>query len=169
MRLSEKMKTKIKAGPLQTLSLDDDPFADWSAHLFLANRTQYILFSNTKSLYSTVLFAQGITNENRFITRCLESLREFMESDKRLDVYEKLVAPVTQNVSFAKPLNRKIIGTMTELVKSARILLIQQELSPHQVSLHLNDILMSAIASPPKNRYWQPKKAFQMMVDSISR
>jgi hypothetical protein len=54
-RLSQKLNAKIKAGDLQTLSLDEDPFADWSAHLFLAGRTQYILLSNTKALYSTVL------------------------------------------------------------------------------------------------------------------
>ena len=52
-RLSQKLNDKIKAGPLPVLPLDDNPLADWSAHLFLADRMQYILLSNTKSLYST--------------------------------------------------------------------------------------------------------------------
>jgi hypothetical protein len=51
-RLSQKLNAKIKGGTLPTLPPDDNPFADWSAHLFLADRAQYILLSNTKSLYS---------------------------------------------------------------------------------------------------------------------
>jgi hypothetical protein len=47
----QKLNTKIKAGTLPTLPLDDNPYADWSAQLFLADRTQYILVSNTRSLY----------------------------------------------------------------------------------------------------------------------
>jgi hypothetical protein len=52
-RLSEKLNTKIKAGTLASLPLDDNPFVDWSAGLFLVGRSQFILLTNTKSLYST--------------------------------------------------------------------------------------------------------------------
>ena len=54
-RLSQKLNSKIKAGPLPALPLDENQFADWSAHLFVVDRTQYIMLSNTKSLYSAVL------------------------------------------------------------------------------------------------------------------
>ena len=40
-RLSQKLNTKIKAGALRALPLHENPFADWSAHLFVAGRTQY--------------------------------------------------------------------------------------------------------------------------------
>jgi hypothetical protein len=59
-RLSQKLNTKIKAGTLPALPLDKNPIADWSAHLFVADRTQYILLSNTKSLYSTVMFGKEL-------------------------------------------------------------------------------------------------------------
>jgi hypothetical protein len=42
-RLSEKLKARIKAGALANLPLDDNPFADWSAGLFLVGRSPYIL------------------------------------------------------------------------------------------------------------------------------
>ena len=35
-RLSQKLNAKIKAGTLRMLPLDENPFADWSAHLFVA-------------------------------------------------------------------------------------------------------------------------------------
>ena len=44
-RVSHKVNAKIKAGVLRALPLHENPFADWSAHLFVAGRTQYILLS----------------------------------------------------------------------------------------------------------------------------
>jgi hypothetical protein len=35
--------------------------------LFVADRTQYIILSNTKSLYSTVMHGKGITNDRHFV------------------------------------------------------------------------------------------------------
>ena len=58
-RLSDKLKVKIKVGTLGALPLHENPLADWSAHLFLAGRTQYILVSNPSSLYSLVLPGKG--------------------------------------------------------------------------------------------------------------
>lgn len=39
LRLSEKLTGKVKAGTLGALLLDENPFADWSAHLFVAGRS----------------------------------------------------------------------------------------------------------------------------------
>src|SRR5947199_7303927 len=104
-RLSEKLSDKIKAGTLATLPLDENALADWSAGLFLVGRSQYILLTNTKSLYSTVLPGKGITNEMAFVDAALSSLREFMDADGQEGVYKRLVAPVSGSVQFAKALN----------------------------------------------------------------
>lgn len=81
LRLSQKLCTKIKAGSPKAMPPHDNPFADWSAHLFVADRTQYVIVSNTRSLYSTVLYGNGITNDSQFIVRALGNIREFMEGD----------------------------------------------------------------------------------------
>jgi hypothetical protein len=47
LRLSQKLSTKIKAGTLKAMPLDENPYADWTCHLFAVDRTQYILVSNT--------------------------------------------------------------------------------------------------------------------------
>src|SRR6266478_6608336 len=112
IRLSQKLCTKIKAGSLKTIPLDNNPFADWSAHLFLADRTQYIILSNTKSLYSTVMFGKGITNDSHFIKRALSSIREFMEADGQASVYDRVIAPASGTIRFAKALNRSVTGSM---------------------------------------------------------
>lgn len=80
-RLSQKLNRQIKVGDLHRLPTEENPLADWSAHLFEANRKQYILLSNTKSLLSTVLLGKGITNTSRFIDDALSSIRELMKSE----------------------------------------------------------------------------------------
>jgi hypothetical protein len=71
LRLSQKLNKKIQAGKLSEMPLDDNPYADWSCHLFTADRTQYIIMSNTASLYSCVMFGKGITNDGLFIQLAL--------------------------------------------------------------------------------------------------
>jgi hypothetical protein len=69
-RLSQKLLTKIKEVTLRVAPLDDNPFADWSAHLFIAGRARYILLSNTKSLYSKVMYGKGITSGGQLESYC---------------------------------------------------------------------------------------------------
>ncbi len=54
-RLPQKLAQKLKEGDLPTLPLDENPYADWSAHLFTVVRTQYIIVA--KAL-STILVQQ---------------------------------------------------------------------------------------------------------------
>jgi hypothetical protein len=42
LRLSHALGSKIKAGTLQPMPLDANPYADWSCHLFTADRTKYL-------------------------------------------------------------------------------------------------------------------------------
>ena len=164
LRLSQKLCTKIKAGTLSTVPLDENPLADWSAHLFVADRTQYILLSNTKSLYSTVFYAQGITNDSRFITYALNNLREFMEADGLLHVYLQHIAPSSSRVRFAKAFSRGVTGTMNEMILAATNSLVNYDMSPHDVGLDLNNLLFSAIAANPAEKYGRPREVFQTLV-----
>ena len=164
LRLSQKLCTKIKTGALPTMSLHENPFADWSAHLFIVDRTQYILLTNTKSLYSTVMIGQGITNDTRFIERALSSIREFMEQDGQAAIYDRCIAPATESVQFAKALSRAVTGSMNELVMLATDALASGEVSPQTVGFELNNFLLSAIAPDKSDKYGRPREAFQAMV-----
>ncbi len=167
VRISHKLNIKIKAGPLPQQPLDENPFADWSAHQFVADRTQYILLSNTKSLYSTVMYARGITGDGRFIERALSSLREFMEDDGQAFVYHRFIAPASTTVRFAKALDRTVTGCMNELIVQATALLAEGELSPFDVGFRLNEILLSALAASKAEKYGTPRDAFKSMIDAI--
>jgi hypothetical protein len=163
-RLSEKLNAKIKAGTLAILPLDENPFIDWSAGLFLVGRSQYILLTNTKSLYSTVLPGKGITDESTFIERALSSIREFMDADGQEGVYERLVAPVSGSVQFAKALNRSVTGSMNDMTKHAAFWLAAGDVSPIKIGSRLKGIPMSALKHG-RSTHGFPRDAFKSMVD----
>ena len=169
LRLSQKLNTKIKAGPLPALPPDENPFADWSAHLFLADRTQYILLSNTRSLYSTVMYGKGITDDGRFIQRAMSNLREFMEHDGLEFIHRRLIAPVSGSVRFAGALDRTVTGSMNDLINHAKALLVEGESSPFDVGFRLNDVLLSAIAPSKAEKYGKPREALKSMSIGIER
>jgi hypothetical protein len=167
-RLSQKLNTKIKAGPMGAQPLDANPFADWSAHVFVADRTQYVLLSNTKSLYSTVMYGKGISNDSHFIDRALSSIREFMEADGQSFTYRRLIAPASTSVRFAKALNRSVTGSMNELILHATVWLTEGDLSPHDVGFRLNDILLSSLTERKPDTYRRPREALKSLLSAGS-
>jgi hypothetical protein len=164
-RLSQKLSNKIKAGTLATLPLDDNHFADWSARLFLVGRAQYILVTNTKSLYSTVLPGKGVTDGKTFVERALSGLREFMDADGQEGVYERLVTPGTASVQFAKSLNRSVTGSMNDLTKFAVYDLAAGDVSLFKIGIRLNKIPMSALKHDGAD-YGFPRDVFEALVES---
>ena len=157
IRLSEKLNAKIKAGDLPSLPLDENPFADWSGNLFVADRTQFILVTNTKSLYSTILFGRGVTDDGIFIDHALSTLREFMQYDGQEFVYRRFIAPASGTVRFAKPLDRSVTASMNDLIFHAKAWLIEGELSPFDVACKLNDIPLSSL------KFAKPREVFKAL------
>jgi hypothetical protein len=165
-RLSQKLNDKIKAGPLPALPLDDNPLADWSAHLFLADRIQYILLSNTKSLISTVMYGKGITTDSDFIERALSSIREFMEDQGQGAAYERFITPASASVRFAKALNRSVTGSMNDMTKHAAYWLAVGDVAPSEIGTRLKEFPMSALKHD-RSPYGFPRDVFEDMVSGI--
>ena len=124
---------------------------------------QYILVSNTRSLYSCVLYGRGITNDYAFIHGVLRSLREFMEDDGQSVSYQEFIAPSSNTVHFAKAFSRSVIGSMNDLIAHAIGWLEYGDISPHDLGFELNDILLSAIAASEADGYGKPSEAFKLL------
>jgi hypothetical protein len=166
-RLSQKLATKLRENDLPAVPLDENPYSDWSAHLFTVARTQYIIVANTRALYSVFMYGKGITDYSEFISRALSALREFMDDDGQSFVYQRLIAPTTASVKFAKALDRSVTGSVNELVKFATYYLEDDELSPHDLGFKLNDVLLSALAPSKKDGYGKPKEAFKALGNGL--
>jgi hypothetical protein len=164
-RLTQKLGTKIKADTLRAQPLDENPFADWSASLFVADRTQYILLSNTASLYSTVMCGKGITNESNFIDCALSNLRHFMEADGQEFIYHRFIVPATASARFAKALDRSVTGSMNDMIRHATYWLAQDNVAPFDASFRLNEIPMSVLACSG-SPYRIPREAFKVLAGS---
>jgi len=153
-RLSQKLGKKIHVTPDVSVPLADNPFCDWSGHLFTAERTQFILLTNTASLYSAMMYGRGITTDSQFIDRALDCIRERMVADGFEFIYRRLVAPDAGTVRFSKALNRSVTGSMNDFVHCARFSLVERASSPFNASAELNGMPMSAL------KYGFPIEAF---------
>lgn len=144
VRITSKLGKKIGESPRQTFPLDPNPFVDWTAHLFTADRTQYILVTNTASLYSTVIYGRGITNDSAFLECLTSAIGQFLRDDGNGFFYERFVVSSMGTIYFAKTLDRVVTGSMNDLVKQARFHLTTEEISPYDLSFVLNDVPMLA-------------------------
>ncbi len=156
-RLSQKLSKKIKVAANSVAPPDENPFADWSAHLFTAQRTRYIILTNTPSLYSMVMLGKGIMDDRRFVDAALSTMREFMVEDGMDFIFQKFIAPTSEEVIFSKALNRSVTGSMNDMVFGARFLLAEEGMSLVEISSGLNETPMSVLG------YGKPREAFKGM------
>ena len=156
-RLSHKLAKKLKVAPPPPAPADPNPFADWSAHLFTADQTQYVILTNTLSLYSTVMHGRGIRDDGQFLEQALSSMREFMVADGQEFIYRRFVAPAAGTVRFASALSRSVTGSMNDLIDEAQMRLTEYDLSPFDTSFNLNEMPMSYLD------YKNPRDAFKAL------
>ncbi len=156
-RLTQKLSKKIETSPTEALPLNPILFADWSAHLFTADRIQFIMLTNTASLYSTLMYGRGIANDSMFLDRALEAIREFMVGDGQEFTYRRFIAPASETIYFSKALNRSVTGSINDLVYHAQMWLSEAGLSPFDTSFKLNEMPMSAL------NYGYPREAFKSL------
>jgi len=145
LRVSGKLGKKIHVAPAETLEQDPNPFADWSAHLFTAERLQYVLVTNTAALYSALMVGKGITSGEVLIERTINLLRYTLMYDGLGVQFDRRVAPATGEVSFSKALNRGVIGSMNDLIYHAKFYIIERGMSLPNTSLLLNGIPMGKL------------------------
>ena len=150
LRVTAKLGKKIKHLPTATLPTDSNPFADWSAHLFTAERCQYILVANTPSLYSVIMPGRGITSEKSLVRRMRLALREFLSIEGHDRTYWTIIEPALDTAVFSKALNRSVIGSINDLVFGAQHFLAGNDMTLIEVSLRLNETPMSYLNSNPR-------------------
>jgi len=163
-RLSQKLGRKIKAGALAELPMDENPFADWSAQMFLLDRRQCIHLCNTKSFFSTIMFGRGISDANEFIKSALSHLSELFQRYGYKSVFRQRIAPASAEVHFAKALNRSVTGSMNRLIIDATWMPGEAELSPLDMETQLNEDLLSALGDGRECSYQTPLQALKAMV-----
>ena len=158
IRLTQKLAKKIDSlDAMNNLLPANNPYLDWSANLFRSERVQYIIITNTTSLFSMIMYGRGITDFNNFIQGVTNTIRDFMNSDGNEFIYRQLIEPNLSPTMFAKSLNRSVTGSMRELIYEAQYLLGYKEFSLWEISQRINNTPMTLI------QYYSPCKVFKHM------
>ena len=159
LRLTLKLAKKIGLAPLPAIPYDENrnPLLDWNAHLFTVQHTQYIILTNTASLYSLILSGRAITNDKQFVREVLSCMEEFMIVDGNKVVYENVIEQESQRIFFSKIVNRRVLGSMNDLIFQAMVYLSEGQKSPFDVSFMLNKTPMSYL------NYSNPKTEFRKL------
>jgi hypothetical protein len=160
LRLTAKLAQKIGLDPLPALPYDKgrNPLLDWHAHLFMVQRTQYILATNTASLYSLVMPGRGITTGRQFAQALSVCLLDFLASQgQQPNAVRTLLSP-GQDATFAKITDRRVLGSMNDLIFQSRIRLVEGQQTPFAVSYYLNETPLSYL------KYRSPQTAFQELL-----
>jgi len=157
MRVSAKLARKLNVRPTVSIRESGIPFADWSAHLFTASRTQYILVANTATLYAMVMPGREISNAEAFIQRTPNVMKESLGSGSFAPFYEDHIAQYVSSATFSKALNRSVTGSMNDMIHHAKFMLTQRDLSLGEVAQILNDTPFSSL------KYLSPRQAFNSL------
>jgi hypothetical protein len=157
LRLTQKLAKKIKEAPAASLASEVNPYADWSGHVFTADRTQYIIVSNTMSLYSMVFYGSGVTDLSRFMGDLQSFMADYMSRDGYEFQFRRFIVPEMTEIRISKLTDRQVIGSMDDLVYNCKVHLIENGLSPFDAAQRINDMPMSYL------NYASPKEAFARM------
>jgi hypothetical protein len=118
---------------------------DWCAHTFTAQRYRYIILTNTHSFLSMVMSGSGISSGHAFTRAAFAAIRDYLVGSGRSVVFEQSIRPAMTEARFARIPDRRIMGTINELVFQATLELVEGRLSPIDASERLNDIPLSAL------------------------
>ncbi|MFA6293966.1 MAG: hypothetical protein WC637_19415 [Victivallales bacterium] len=156
-RITDKLAKKIKESPQKSLPPAESPYLDWTANLFCFNRVQYVIVSNTQSLYSIIMYAKGINDYSIFINYVLSDMGNFMVEDGNEFIFSRLIAPNAKVICFSKPEGKRVIGSMNNLIYLAESHL-EENFSPHETACRINKAPMGLL------KYVQPCEAFKTML-----
>ena len=160
IRLTVKLAQKLGINPLPAIPYDKgrSPLLDWHAHLFTVQRTHYILATTTASLYSLVIPGRGITTGRQLVQTLSEGLQAFLSSQRQQPNAALHLPSPERDTAFARISDRRILGSMNDLVLQSKIRLGEGQQTPFTVSYYLNETPMTYL------KYRSPKDVFQKLL-----
>jgi hypothetical protein len=159
LRLTLKLAKKLKISRLPEIPFNEktNPLLDWNANLFTVGHNQYIIVTNTSSLYSIIMYGKGMTKEKYFIEELLKYMNVFMSMNKHEQLFKDIIEPESQRICFSTITNRRVMGSMNDLVRMAKFHLGEDYETPFRTSFLLNETPMSYL------NYNYPREEFQKL------
>ena len=155
IRVTGKLAKQIGVTSLNTVPAAGNPFADWTCRVFtIEERELLMLITNTASLYSLLAPANGLETVEQFDFGLIRYLERRMLTDGFETIFKKHVAPELGTMTFSKTLNRSVTGSMTDMIKLAGYMLVEDGDTLEQVTGKLNETPFGALDyEHPRDRF----------------
>jgi hypothetical protein len=144
-RITQKLARKIKVAPVAALPPHDNPLLDWTANLFMVSRWQFIILTNSASLYSVVFPGKGVPNGEALVEQGMKALDDCLTRDGILGLYDFEIAPSIGSVDFCKAGDKSVLASMNQLVFQVKCDLLEMGHPLPLVNRRLNRIVMSKL------------------------
>ena len=154
IHFTAKLRKKLHIDEVSQVVGETGPHLRWYAHLFRAERAQYILTTNAASLYSIVLHGGGVTDDDLYLRDFISNLRDYLAFDDMRLIYERCIAPRTGDIRIASCTDKSVLGSMNDMVRLCKLRVKKKDLSPWEMADALNATPFKAIA------FRTPRKAF---------
>ena len=159
LRLTRKLADKLKIKSM--LEYDDkvSVFNEWYAHLFTADRTQYILFTNAYSLYAVLFPGKGINDIKTFFERASYGISEVLREDGFENMIGRFITDKIEIIDVCKTNNRGILGSMNDMIAHSKFYFSDYKMAPSEISRRLNEMPYSYL------KYKNPSDVIKEMSD----
>jgi hypothetical protein len=155
IRLTQNLEKKIGVHAKTLIPPHSNPFLDWTGNVFKVAKQDYIILTNTPSLYSFIISGRGVSNEGILVQHALSNLKEIMRHDNMDFIYQRLIAANAKLIQYSKTGNRSLQGSQTDFVIRAKVWLEEKNFPLFEISQMLNDIPMSSLS------FRSPRDAFR--------
>jgi len=154
--MTGKLAKQIGLTSLSTFPAAENPFADWTCRVFtVEERELLMLITNTASLYSLLAPANGLECVEQFEFGLIRYLERQLLTDGFESIFRKHIVPELGTMTFSKTLNRSVTGSMTDMIKLAGYMLVEDGDTLEKVTGKLNDTPFGAID------YKHPREQFE--------
>ena len=104
------------------------------------------------------MHGKGINNGDIFARSFLESLHDLMIAHGHEFIFRRFIGGCIKEITFAKTDDRRVTGSMNDLIRCAQFCLLNRDDSPHNVAVVINGTPMTLL------KYGIPNKVFFSML-----
>jgi hypothetical protein len=156
LRLTRKLADKIKIKSLPEYD-EGSVIEEWYGHMFIADRIQYMLFTNAFSLYSVLFPGKGINDIKTFFETATHNLSETLKKDGFEIMVGRFITDKIEIIDICKTNNPGILGSMNDMISHSKFYFSDYQMTPSEISRRLNEMPYSYL------KYKNPSEVIKEM------
>ena len=157
IRFTDKLAKKLKLGPITKIDGHPNPYLEWYANYFTANRVQYILVTNAASLLTIVMYGRGISDYDLFQEQFISQFGDYLKEIDCELIFDRIIIPDMGATILSKNIDKSVTGSMTRMIYFFKLKLEANDMSPWDLTEYINTTNFNAID------FQEPVEAFKTL------